>query len=110
MTGVRAPLMSAGAGLVAGVSARHPHAPTPETRGGAIVDKPGGMPEQLIRYWTAGPGGAKVGYGTPGQFDRLCALLAEATKGTLPEAVIKGLAAKLIHRVTGQWPGPHGRH
>ena len=68
-----------------------------------------GMPPQLLRYWTAGAGGAKIAWGTPGDFDRCIAnIQSEVTdKGGAPlsDRVIKGLCATLHKVATGATPG-----
>lgn len=68
-----------------------------------------GLPPQLIRYWTAGAGAAKIGWGTPGDFDRAIALIQAAiTKdggAPLSDRVIKGLVATLHKLATGATPG-----
>lgn len=67
------------------------------------------IPSALLRYWTRGRGALKIGYGTPGQFDRAVAAITEATSGRLPPHVVRGMAANLIKKVTGRWPGEHSR-
>jgi hypothetical protein len=68
-----------------------------------------GLPPQLLRYWTAGAGGAKIAWGTPGDFDRCRVnIQAEITKGgqaPLSDRVISGLCATLHHIATGATPG-----
>ena len=76
-----------------------------------MVDvKPGtGLPPQLLRYWVAGPGAAKIAWGTPGDFARCeVNVQAEITKGgqaPLPDHVIRGLCATLHRIATGASPG-----
>jgi hypothetical protein len=57
--------------------------------------------EKLMRYWSEGPGAAKIGWSTPGDFDR-CRV--ELGKYVGP-AIVDGLCANLHHRATGAWPG-----
>lgn len=67
------------------------------------------MPPKLLRYWLTGPGAAKVGWGTPGDFDRAISLIqaAIAKDGGKPlsDRVIKGLVATLHKMATGARPG-----
>lgn len=58
------------------------------------------MPAKLQEYWLAGPGAAKIRWGTPGSFDR-------CVKELSPKfpADPKGLCANLYHEATGTWPG-----
>lgn len=56
--------------------------------------------ERLKRYWTDGPGGAKIRWGVPGDFDRC---VAEVTKYMPANA--KGYCANLHRRATGANPG-----
>lgn len=58
------------------------------------------MPAKLKRYWLAGPGAAKIGWGTPGSFKRCVRELHKY----FPEDT-EGLCANLYHEATGQWPG-----
>lgn len=58
------------------------------------------MPPQLKRYWLAGEGAARIGWGTPGSFDRCVA----AIRDDFP-ANPQGLCANLYHEATGHWPG-----
>lgn len=58
------------------------------------------MPPQLKRYWLAGPGAAKIGWGTPGSFDRCVSAL----RDDFPQDP-EGLCANLYHEATGRWPG-----
>jgi hypothetical protein len=67
-----------------------------------------GMPPQLIRYWTVGEGGAKIRWGSPGDFDRCVRnIQKEVTKGGAPlsDNVVKGLCATLHKVATGATPG-----
>jgi hypothetical protein len=57
---------------------------------------------RLMRYWVSGPGAARIGWGTPGAFDRCLAALGEHIQS---ERVLKGLCANLYHDATGRWPG-----
>lgn len=68
-----------------------------------------GMPPSLVRYWTAGVGGAKIAWGSSGDFDRCRVnIQAEVTKGhgkPLSPRVIDGLCATLHKIATGATPG-----
>jgi len=68
-----------------------------------------GLPPQLIAYWVHGEGAAKIGWGTPGDFDRAIKLIQEAiAKGggkPLSDRIIKGLVATLHKLATGARPG-----
>lgn len=64
----------------------------------------GGNPvgtERLMDYWSHGEGAAKVGWGTPGDFDRC---VAELSKYVGP-GVVKGLCSNLHKRAIGVRPG-----
>lgn len=58
------------------------------------------MPAQLKRYWLTGEGAAKIGWGTPGSFDRCVRSL----RDDFPQDP-EGLCANLYHEATGKWPG-----
>lgn len=61
--------------------------------------------ERLMRYWTIGPGAAKIQWGAPGDFDRCVLNLSKYVGPT----TVKGLCANLHHRALGVWPGQeHG--
>ena len=67
-----------------------------------------GMPPQLLKYWLAGPGAAKINWGVPGDFDRCIAnIQAEVSKDGAPlsDHVVKGLCATLHKMATGATPG-----
>jgi hypothetical protein len=67
-----------------------------------------GLPAQLLRYWTAGAGGAKIRWGESGDFDRyILNVQAEVSKDgkPLPDHVVKGLCATLHKVATGATPG-----
>ena len=68
-----------------------------------------GLPPQLLQYWTAGPGAAKIRWGTPGDFDRCRHLVNEAVvkggEAPLSDRVISGLCATLHKIATGASPG-----
>lgn len=67
-----------------------------------------GLPPQLVRYWTAGAGAAKIAWGSPGDFDRCrVEINAEVSKDGKPLAdhVISGLCATLHKIATGATPG-----
>lgn len=59
--------------------------------------------QKLMHYWAdpGQPGFVKIGWGTPGDFDRC---VKELGKYVGP-GVVKGLCANLHHRATGAWPG-----
>jgi 2'-5' RNA ligase len=67
--------------------------------GGA--DRNAGEAEQLRRYWTIGAGGAKIRWGTEGDFTRCVRYLSEHMT---PENA-KGYCANRHHEMTGMWPG-----
>lgn len=58
------------------------------------------MPPQLKRYWLDGAGAAKIGWGSPGSFDRCVSAL----RDDFPQDP-EGLCANLYHEATGKWPG-----
>lgn len=58
------------------------------------------MPADLKEYWLAGPGAARIGWGTEGSFRRCVSALDEHFPQN-PE----GLCANLYHEATGHWPG-----
>jgi len=67
-----------------------------------------GLPPQLQRYWLAGAGAAKIGWGSPGDFDRCrVAIQAEVSKDGKPlsDHVLSGLCATLHKMTTGARPG-----
>lgn len=66
--------------------------------GGA--DRNRGNAETLRRYWTVGPGGLKIRWGTGGDWTRCVRLL---SKHLGPRA--KGYCALRHHEMTGMWPG-----
>lgn len=57
----------------------------------------------LLRWWSTGIGGAKIGWGTDGDFDRC---VAEASQHLPPEQV-KGFCANRHHQALGYWPSQH---
>lgn len=59
--------------------------------------------ERLMRYWTTGPGRAKIGWGKPCDF---CSCLRQLRK-YVPRRMLKGLCANLHKRALGVWPGQH---
>lgn len=77
-------------------------------RGSIAWERNKGDISKLIKYWTRGEGGAKIGWGAPCDF---CSCLTHLAK-YVPPAQVKGFCAKLHHRATGTWPGPrgHGKH
>ncbi|WP_263999408.1 phage minor head protein [Mycobacterium yunnanensis] len=69
------------------------------------------MPAQFKKYWgPGGIGGAKIRWGTPGDFDRcvrsINTKIAEDGK-PLPDREIKGLCSNLHREYLGQNPGKH---
>lgn len=63
--------------------------------------RPGdGDAERLRLYWTTGPGGARIMWGTPGDFRR-CVVQLTPYLGVRA----KGYCANLHKRTTGMWPG-----
>lgn len=61
-----------------------------------------GNSARLDAYWTHGEGHAKIGWGTPGDFER-CVL--EMRKVGVPEHEIKGHCSNLHLMATGFRPG-----
>lgn len=57
--------------------------------------------ERLMRYWSEGPGAAKIGWNSPGDFDRC---VVELGKYVSP-GIVKGLCSNLHQRATGARPG-----
>jgi hypothetical protein len=65
-----------------------------------------------MRYWSEGPGAAKIRWGDttpPGDFERCIIEIQKAVtdggKPPLPDRVIKGLCSNLHRRATGASPG-----
>ncbi|QBZ73497.1 capsid maturation protease and MuF-like fusion protein [Streptomyces phage Mischief19] len=65
----------------------------------------GRMPPALKAYWIGGPGAAKIGWGTPGSFERCTKELGKEVPADID---VKGLCANLYHDATGDWPGRKG--
>lgn len=64
--------------------------------------KPGdGNTEQLMRYWTTGPGAIKIRWGSPRDFDRCVEHLSKY----VGPGIVKGLCNRLHQRATGAPPG-----
>lgn len=65
--------------------------------------------ERLKAYWRTGPGAAKIGWNSPGDFERCVNLVQAAVtdggKPPLPDHVIKGFCATLHREATGATPG-----
>lgn len=78
-------------------------AATPEGKAGG-ADRNRGGAEELRKYWTVGAGGAKIRWGTSGDFTRCSRLLAEHMT---PERA-KGYCANRHKEMTGMWPGDKG--
>lgn len=66
--------------------------------------------ETLMRYWSTGPGGAKIGWGSPGDHTRCIRLIQEAItkdgRAPLPDHEIHGLCTNLQERATGSAHDP----
>ena len=64
---------------------------------------------RLMRYWSiGGVGGAEIGWGVPGDFDKCVVLITKAIAdgGHVPSPdMVKGLCANLHRRNTGASPG-----
>jgi hypothetical protein len=58
--------------------------------------------DPLKDYWVHGPGAAKIGWGTPGDFDRC---VAEVTVHAPGLKNVKGYCADRHHDALGVWPG-----
>lgn len=56
---------------------------------------------RLKAYWSHGEGAAKIGWNSPGDFDRCVVLLSEYVGPT----VVRGLCANLHREATGFSPG-----
>ena len=57
--------------------------------------------EHLKDYWSHGKGAAKIGWGTPGDFNRCVVELGKY----LPPEEVKGYCALRHHEAIGAWPG-----
>jgi hypothetical protein len=60
--------------------------------------------ERLHVYWTTGPGGIKIAWGTPGDFDRCVALVERHMPGKA-----EGYCNLLHKRATGMYPAEHAK-
>ncbi len=74
-------------------------------KGSIAWEKNKGDISKLIRYWTSGPGAAKIGWGRPCDF---CSCVNHLRK-YLEGRKLKGFCARLHKRATGKWPGPRGK-
>jgi 2'-5' RNA ligase len=61
--------------------------------------------DRIRDYWVSGPGAAKIGWGTAGDFNRCRAMVAEYVK---PQH-INGYCANRHYDALGVWPGPGKR-
>jgi hypothetical protein len=61
--------------------------------------------DRLRDYWTHGKGAAKIGWGTPGDFNRCRANLAKYVK----PMYLSGYCANRHYDALGFWPGDHAR-
>lgn len=59
--------------------------------------------QMLETYWTKGAGAAKIGWGSPGDFDRCVAHMGKFVRD--PE----GLCAEYHHKALGIWPATHAK-
>jgi hypothetical protein len=67
-----------------------------------------GLPPQLIKYWTAGAGAARINWGVSGDFNRCKVNIGEeaAKHGSpLSDHVLSGLCSTLHVIATGARPG-----
>jgi hypothetical protein len=68
-----------------------------------------GLPPHLLKYWTAGPGAAKIARNSPGDFNRcrveIQAAITKDGEAPLSDRVISGLCATLHKLATGATPG-----
>jgi hypothetical protein len=66
------------------------------------------LPPKLVAYWVAGEGAAKIGWNTPGDFERCkTAIQAAVVKDgkALSDRVLSGLCSNLHVLATGGRPG-----
>lgn len=59
--------------------------------------------ESLREYWTHGEGGIKIGWGTPGDFNRCVSRLNKY----MTSEQAKGFCAERHHDALGIWPAEH---
>lgn len=71
------------------------------TAGREITPGDAASTERLMRYWTTGPGGQRIEWGVPGDFDRCVVELSEH----VGPGIVKGLCSNLHERATGARPG-----
>jgi hypothetical protein len=64
----------------------------------------GGNAQSLRTYWVHGTGAAKIGWGTPGDFNRC---VSDLSKYLGPRA--KGYCNLRHHAATGMWPAQHAK-
>lgn len=65
----------------------------------------GRMPAHLRRSYLTGKVAARIGWGSPGQFNRCVAQARKHGMGRMA----KGACARLYHAKTGRHPGPRSR-
>lgn len=73
--------------------------------GREVTPKDAEATERLMRYWTEGPGAAKIRWGTPDDYDRCVVQLGEH----VGPKIVHGLCANLHHRALGIWPATHAK-
>lgn len=61
--------------------------------------------DRLKAYWVHGEGGDKIGWGSPGDFDRCTVLVGKYMN---PEEA-KGYCAERHHDALGIWPATHAK-
>lgn len=66
-----------------------------------------GNAERLHRYWVHGEGAAKIGWGSPGDFERCVHQLEEHAHFTPEQA--DGYCNLAHHAATGMWPAQHAK-
>lgn len=65
--------------------------------GRELTPKDAAATERLMRYWTVGAGGLRIGWDTPGDYDRCIVELSEYVSPT----IVHGLCQNLHQRATG---------
>lgn len=72
--------------------------------GKEVTPADAGNTARIKDYWSHGKGAAKIGWGTPGSYERC---ITELGKYVHSDGMLHGLCANLYHDATGTWPGAH---